>query len=88
MSQIYNDSTKRPNPKENQLEILGSLFREFMHFVRNSTGSLGFRRECCWALYLSLIIHPKSCCIFPLKVATTLLSGSGKGAVGVVTVVT
>ena len=34
------------------------------------------------ATYLSLRIHPKSSLIFPLKVAATLLSGSGKGAVG------
>ena len=34
------------------------------------------------AKYLSLRIHPKSCHIFPLKFATTLLSSSGKGAVG------
>ena len=27
------------------------------------------------ATYLSMRIHPKSCCIFPLKVATTLLCG-------------
>ena len=32
--------------------------------------------------YMPLRIRPKSCYIFPLKVAATLLSGSGKGAVG------
>ena len=32
--------------------------------------------------YLSLRIHPKICRISPLNVAATLLSGSGKGAVG------
>ena len=32
--------------------------------------------------YLSMRIHPKSCCIFPLKVSATLLNGSRKGAVG------
>ena len=31
---------------------------------------------------LSLRILPKSCNIFPLKVAATLLSGSGKDALG------
>ena len=31
---------------------------------------------------IPLRIRPKSCYIFPLKVAATLLSGSGKGAVG------
>ena len=39
--------------------------------------------ECAtWVTYLSTRIHLKSCCIFPLKVAATLLSVSRKGAVG------
>ena len=33
-------------------------------------------------IYLSKRIHPKSCCIFPVKVSATLLNGSRKGAVG------
>ena len=42
MSQIYNDKTKRPQPKENQLGILGISSREFTHFAGNSTaGALG-----------------------------------------------
>ena len=32
--------------------------------------------------YLSMRIHLKSCCIFPVKVSATLLNGSMKGAVG------
>ena len=32
--------------------------------------------------YLSMRIHPKSCCIFSLKVSATLLNVSRKGAVG------
>ena len=28
-----NDNTKRPNPKENQLEILGISARVFTHFA-------------------------------------------------------
>ena len=31
---------------------------------------------------LSVRIHPNSCCIFPLKVAATLLRGSRKDEVG------
>ena len=38
MSQIYNDNTKRPKPKENQLGILGISSREFTHFDGNSAG--------------------------------------------------
>ena len=90
MRQIYNENTKRPKPKENQLVILGISSREFMHFAGNSAGGLGSRREHCCD-YISVFenmpkklphLSPKSCYIFPLKVATTLLSGSGKVAVG------
>ena len=44
MSQIYNDNTKRPKPKENQLGILGISSREFTHYVGNSAEGLGSRR--------------------------------------------
>ena len=44
--------------------------------------ALGPGKSTAGAKYPSLRIHPKSCHIFPLKFATTLLSGSGKGAVG------
>ena len=66
MSQIYNGNTKKPKLKENKLGILGISSREFMY-----------------SGYISIFENtPKSCCISPLKVATTLPSGSGKGAVG------
>ena len=82
MNHTYNDNTKRPKPKENQLGILGISSREFTHYVGNSAEGLGSRRERCWG-YVSIFENTfKSCRISPLKVATTLLSGSGKGAVG------
>ena len=82
MSQTYNDNTKRPKPKENQLGILGISSREFTHSVGNSAEGFGFGREPCWG-YLSIFENtPKSCQISPVKVAVTLLSGSGKVAVG------
>ena len=82
MSQIYNDNTKRPKPNKNQLRSLGISSREFMHSFGNSVEGLGSRRECCWG-FLSIFKNaPKSCRISPLKVAATLLSGSGKGTVG------
>ena len=82
MSQIYNDNTKRPKPKENQLGILGISSREFTHSVGNSAEGLGSRRECCWG-YTSVFENtPKGCRISHLKVAATLLSGLGKGGVG------
>ena len=75
MSQIYNDNTKRPKPKENQLGILGISSREFMHFTGNSAEGLGSRRERCWD-YVSVfentpkkLLHlcPKSCRNFLVK---------------------
>ena len=82
MSQIYNGNTKRPKLKENKLGILGMSPREFTHSVGNSAEGLGSRRERRWG-YISIFENTsKSCCISPLKVATTLLSGSEKGAVG------
>ena len=47
MSQIYNDNTKKPKSKENQLEILGISSREFTHFAGNSAYGLGPKREHC-----------------------------------------
>ena len=66
MSQINNDNTKRPKPKENQLGILGISSREFTHYVGNSADGRGPRRECCWG-YVSnfenfcLIFHCLIC---------------------------
>ena len=40
------------------------------------------RESAAGVTYLSMRIHPKSCCIFPLKVSATLLNGSRKGTVG------
>ena len=53
MSQIYNDNTKRPKSKENQLGILGISSRGFKHFAGKSTEGLGSRRERC-SDYLSV----------------------------------
>ena len=54
MSQIYNDNTKRPKPKENQLGILGISSKEFMHYVGNPAEGLGARRDRCWG-YVSVL---------------------------------
>ena len=53
-----------------------------MHFAGNSAEGLRSGESAAEAMYLSLRIHPKSLYISPLKVAATLLSGSGKGAAG------
>ena len=75
MRQRYNDNTKRPKPKENQLGIL--KIYAFCQKIQQKTSDPG---ECCWC-YASIYENaPQNCCIFPLKVATTLLSGSRKGA--------
>ena len=82
MSQIHNGNTKRPKPKESQLGILGISSREFTHSVGNSAEGLRSGREQCLGYVSTFENTPKSCCISPQKVAATLLSGSGKGAVG------
>ena len=76
MSQRYNDNVKRPKLKENHLGIL--KIYAFSRKILLRTLDPG--EHCC--SYVSMRIQPKSCCIFPSKVAATLLSGSGKGAVG------
>ena len=53
MRQTYNDNTKRPKPKENQLGIVGISAREFTHFAGDSAEGLRSRRECCWG-YVSI----------------------------------
>ena len=67
-------------PKENQPGILGISSREFMHYIGNSAESLGSARG--QLGLLSSENTPKLCRISPQKVATTLRSGLGKGAVG------
>ena len=78
MGQRYNDNTKRPKPKENQLEIL--IIYAFCRKTQNRASGPG--EIIVGVTYLSMRINPRSCHIFPLKVAATLLSGSRKGAVG------
>ena len=65
MSQRYNDNTKKPRPKENQL--------------RNLKRALGPGESC--RGYISKRMQPKKLLHLPPKVAATLLSGSWKGAV-------
>ena len=47
MSQIYNNNTKRPKPKESQPRILAISSREFKDFPGNSVEGLGSRRDGC-----------------------------------------
>ena len=78
MSQRYNDNTKRPQLIQNQPGILKIYV--FCQKIQHSGSSPGDSTT--EVVYLSMKIHPKSCSIFPLKVAATLLSGSRKGKVG------
>ena len=78
MSQRYNGNTERPQLKENQSGIL--KIHVFCWKIQQR--GLGPGDSASEDMYLSMRIHPKSCLIFPLKVATTLLSGSRKGTVG------
>ena len=78
MSQRYNDNTKRPKLQDSQLGIL--IF--FAFCWENQQRALGPGESAAGVTDLSMRIHWKNCCIFPLKFATTLLSGSKKAAVG------
>ena len=69
-SQRYSDNTKRPKSKENQLN---QILKLYAFYQKNSAEGLG---------PLAMRIHPKSCHIFRIKVDTTLLGGSRKGAIG------
>ena len=67
-------------------KILNQGSQEIYAFLlENSAGDLGSRRERFWG-YVSVFDYtPKRLilkCIFPLKVAATLLSGSRKVAIG------
>ena len=78
MNQVYNDNTKEPKVKENQLGIL--KISTFCLKTRETV--LGPGESFCRITFLSMSIQPKSCQIFPLKIATTLLIGSRKNSVG------
>ena len=71
----HNGNTKRTNLKENQLDIL----KIYAFCQKYSRGPWVQERA---LLALCMRIHPESCCIFPLKVEVTLLSGSRKGTIG------
>ena len=67
MSQLYNENTKKPKPKENQQGILGISSREFAHFAGNLAKGLRSRRALLGrCIYLSeytkkfLHLSPKS----------------------------
>ena len=74
----YNDNTKRPKLKENQLGIL--KIYAFCRKIQQRASGPG--DSTVGVMYLSMIIHLKGCHIFSLKVVATLVSGSRKGAVG------
>ena len=78
MSQRYNDNTKTPQPKENQLGIL--KIYAFCQKIQQRASSP--EESTAGIRYLSMRIPAKSCCIFPLKVAATLLSRSRKDTAG------
>ena len=85
MSQRYN--TKRPRPQDTELRIL-QKFRHFAEKFSSEPQSMreglhiwGYKSFLVAVTYLSMKIHPKTCCISPLKVTVSLLNGSRKGAV-------
>ena len=69
MRQRYNDNTARSKPQENQLGIL-----KIYTFCQKIRQILQVQESAAGVTYLSIYENaPKNCCIFPLKVATTLL---------------
>ena len=79
MNQGYNDNTKEPKvKKKNQLGILkiSAFCLKTWETVLGPGESFGR------ITFLSMSIQPKSCQIFPLKIAATLPIGSRKNSVG------
>ena len=54
-----------------------------MHFAGKFSRRPQVQEGAAGVTYLSMRMHPKNYCMFSLKVATTLLSGSRKDATGV-----
>ena len=77
MSQRYNDDTKRPKSKENQLEIL--KIYAFCQKIQQRASGLG--ESAVGVLIYLWEYNRKAAASSPLEVAATLLSGSWKGAV-------
>ena len=72
MGQRYNDNTKWPKLRENQLGIL-ETYALCLKIQQSASGPGGVLLELL-SIYLSMRIHSKSYHIFPLKVAATLLT--------------
>ena len=70
----YNDSTKRPKPKENQLGIYGIQLGNLLILLEIQQRVSGSGESAAGVTYPSIRIHPKSFCIFLLKATATLLS--------------
>ena len=77
MTQRYNDNTKTPKPQHSQLGFL----KIYTFCWKKQQKALGLGESAAGVMNLSLRIHQKICLNFPLKDATTLPSGSWKGAV-------
>ena len=63
MNQRYNNNTKRPRPQDTQLGIL--KIYALCHTIQQR--ALVPRESAAGISYLSMRIHPKSCCIFLLR---------------------
>ena len=74
---IYRQQKKTKAKRESARDL-----KNLCILPENSAEDLRSRRALLVS-HLSMRMHPKNCHIFPLKVATTLLSGSRKGTTGV-----
>ena len=68
MRQRYHDNVKREKPKENQLGII--KIYTFCQEIQQKTSGPG--ESTGGVTYLCMRIHPKNCCIFPLKFLSQL----------------
>ena len=78
VKEINNDNIKRSKLEENQLGVLKKLGI----LLGSSAEASGLGASAVGVTYLPMRIRLKSCCISPLKVTATSLSGLTKGAVG------
>ena len=77
MSQTYNDNTKKTTQKAKAERKSASGLKNYAFCQKFQQRASGPGESACGVTYLSIRIHPKSCRIFPQKVAAaTLLSGS------------
>ena len=78
MSQIYNENTKVPKPKENQVGILGISSRNLWILLEIQQRASSSGESTAGITYLPLRIHPKVAASPPQKLTRLYLVVQGK----------